>query len=167
TRATNRSSNRQTCPIRPNVESAELYNSGLGKNLQLQPEHGSFTQGQALNLGEGGTASITRRPIATTGEKPRHAISSRVFKLMDTCCDNQDSSVVEKVILSEKNIFSLCNMLTAGSAKSSDGQRMIDFAKLDRRESMVIGFYGSKEIMLDIFRELGIAAEDSTWSQMK
>ncbi|KAL3699204.1 hypothetical protein R1sor_017226 [Riccia sorocarpa] len=114
----------------------------------LFPEHQEPES--AHNVAEAGrdTPGVDRCPAG------RGSVTSQVFKLLDIRQDNQDLSFVEKVIPSEQNIFALCDALVPRSAKKVDGHRTIDFSRLESVRKMILGFYGSKEIMIRIFRKL-------------
>ncbi|CAM6087744.1 unnamed protein product [Calypogeia fissa] len=94
-------------------------------------------------------------------------VHKRIFKLMQIQNDSQDLSFVEKVILSPDEIFRLCNNITAGSAKAPEGKANIDFGSLNSKSMKVVGYFGSKEIMREVFQKTKLTEQGDVWAQMQ
>ncbi|CAM6093207.1 unnamed protein product [Calypogeia fissa] len=96
----------------------------------------------------------------------RH-VHKRIFKLMQIQNDSQDLSFVEKVILSPDEVFRLCNSMAAGSAKAPEGRANIDFGSLNSKSMKVVGYFGSKEIMREVFQKIKLTDQRDVWAQMQ
>eukprot|EP01018_Ginkgo_biloba_P033752 Gb_25339 [translate_table: standard] len=79
---------------------------------------------------------------------------SNLFKVMSIVSDKQDYSFVEKVQLPEDEILLLCNELVPNSAVAvgEPPQIRINFNALNERCLPVVGFYGDKQMMTEVFR---------------
>eukprot|EP01018_Ginkgo_biloba_P007841 Gb_06198 [translate_table: standard] len=91
-----------------------------------------------------------------------------LFQVMRIVSDKQDMSFVEKVHIPEDQILSLCNRIVPNAAETvcHSQQIRIDFTALDKQSLQAIGFYGDKQMMARIFKDMGII-DDSILTQME
>ena len=82
------------------------------------------------------------------------AASNPLYSLMQIKLDKQDLSLVEKVTLLQSGIYSLCNRVVPTSVVHNLGQDryQIHFSQLNNFSLRIVGFYGNKNVMMDIFR---------------
>ncbi|KAL3686193.1 hypothetical protein R1sor_004215 [Riccia sorocarpa] len=115
--------------------------------------------------------SPTYRPPRSSGDTEFLTSSSgaKLFQLMDIREDRQDLSFVEKIILPRGQIVSFCQVLDAESAKESRGGELsLSFEKLDSCSLNVVGFYGSKDLLVECLRSYNtIALDDPVYAKMQ
>ena len=82
------------------------------------------------------------------------AASNPLYSLMQIKLDKQDLSLVEKVTLLQSGIYNLCNRVVPTSVVHNLGQdkHQINFSQLNNSSLRIVGFYGNKNVMMDIFR---------------
>ncbi|KAL2635736.1 hypothetical protein R1flu_007215 [Riccia fluitans] len=145
-------------PGTPPVQGSEGMNMDHESNLQ------NFDHPPVME-------STNCRPARSTEDTEFLTSSSgaKLFQLMDIRSDRQDLSYVEKIILPRGQIFSFCKELDAESTRESrEGELSITFEKLDRSCLHVVGFYGSKDLLLKCFRCCNtIAPDDQVYSKMQ
>ncbi|KAL3686191.1 hypothetical protein R1sor_004213 [Riccia sorocarpa] len=114
--------------------------------------------------------SPTYRPPRSSGDTEFLTSSSgaKLFQLMDIREDRQDWSFVEKIILPRGQIVSFCQALDAQSAKESRGGELsVSFERLDNCSLNVVGFYGSKDLLVECFRSYNtIGLDDPVYAKM-
>ncbi|EFJ31667.1 hypothetical protein SELMODRAFT_408444 [Selaginella moellendorffii] len=99
-------------------------------------------------------------PIAASAAAPSREACA-LFSLIEVKSDKQELSFVEKVLLSESQIFELFNKLAPGSVRVEDQRWFLDTGLLEAVSLETVGFYGSKGLMVDIFaREKAFVEED-------
>lgn len=88
---------------------------------------------------------------------------TRLYNLMRIISDKQDLSFVEKVVLPKEEIVSLCNRLVRNSARVAGHDRLdlIDFQSLNSSALRTVGFYGHKDVIVEIFSRIGILDRDT------
>ena len=86
-------------------------------------------------------------------KKVEPSTSNCLYTLMQINLDSQDLSFVEKVTLLQGEIFSLCKHVLPNSVRHQGREKyLIEFAKLNKSSLRVVGYYGDKTVMMDIFR---------------
>ncbi|KAL3686196.1 hypothetical protein R1sor_004218 [Riccia sorocarpa] len=86
---------------------------------------------------------------------------AKLFRLIDIKPEKQDGSSLAKITLPRGQIISFCQALDAESTKESpEGTLAICFKELDRTRLNVIGFYGSKVLLLECFSCCNTIAAD-------
>lgn len=90
-----------------------------------------------------------------------------LFELLRVKADKLDLSFVEKVITSPEGILRLCNTVSPGSAVSKEGGIVVDFDALNKVSFAIIGFYGSKKVVLSMLERLDLLAESLKQTAME
>ncbi|XP_057831411.1 uncharacterized protein LOC131042113 [Cryptomeria japonica] len=108
----------------------------------------SSAGGEAIRQSE----SLDVRPLPDQNETR----DANLFRVMRIVPDRQDYSFVEKVQLPEDEIVGFCNRLVPASASACSGdlpQIRINFDALNQLHLPVVGFYGDKKTMVQVFRK--------------
>lgn len=95
----------------------------------------------------------SRQEVQWTAGNVDSLARNRLFSLLQIKLDKQDLSFVEKVTLLQGEIYGLCKHVLPNSVRHQGREKyLIEFAKLNNSSLRVVGFYGDKNVMTDIFR---------------
>ncbi|KAH9293448.1 hypothetical protein KI387_041354, partial [Taxus chinensis] len=101
-----------------------------------------------------------RHNIITCDAKRLMAASQKpdIFKVIGIVSDKQDLGFVEKILVPEDQVFFLCNKLVPDGAAitGQHSETKINFTALNERCLPVVGFYGDKRMMVEIFQNEGL-----------
>lgn len=147
----------QTVDLDGDKKSTSEHNRGIYNSLDI----GHKSQHRPMDIDSYGSKVSSREhsvripgPQAVKQEAVVPAASNPLYSLMQINLDKQDLSLVEKVTLLQGGIYNLCNRVVPTSVVHNLGQDkyQLNFSQLNNSCLRIVGFYGNKNVMMDIFR---------------
>lgn len=132
------------------------------EDVIIEDPDAGVTAAVVEQVGAGAATDLTEVAHHHSQDHSQGVHDTRLYNLMHIVSDKQDLSFVEKVVLPKEEIFSLCNKLVRNSARVAghDRQDLIDFESLNSSALRTVGFYGHKDVIVEIFSRVGIVDRD-------
>lgn len=135
------------------------HNQGICNSLDIgrKSEHRPMdinSDGSKVRSREHGVRVQGRQGVKQEPVVPAASSTIPLYSLMQIKLDKQDLSLVEKVTLLQSGIYNLCNRVVPTSVVHNLAQDkyQMNFSQLNNSCLRVLGFYGNKNVMMDIFR---------------
>ncbi|CUA74500.1 hypothetical protein RSOLAG22IIIB_11257 [Rhizoctonia solani] len=143
-------------PSSPSLET--MSSQSAAPEMNNDPE--SFVEdhlSSAFEFPEDNTQATTDNSHSTTilGSNPTLEILDQIpnlFRLLDLVEDRSSGGIVEKIVIDQKSLSKIINILQPGSYKSVSN---IDFKALDKMTIKPIGVYGNRHEILKYLQEVG------------